>query len=146
MKRRRLQGFSILERALIERSWHERSTQAHIHALIGDDSDEFVNNAGRVMFVVLGACVTEEVDEDLLEVRILRGGCNALIEQKGEPVITPERRASIRSGLEACERLIEALPRPALVASACDLELKLRRGYVMASDFEARLKAVARAT
>lgn len=142
MKRR---GFSLFERAMIERSWRERSTQAQIHALIGDDSDQFVDSAGRVMFVVLGACITEEVDEDLLEVRILRGGCNALIEQKGEPVITPERRASIRSGLEACERLIEALPRAALVASACDLELKLRRGYIMSSDFEALLQAVARA-
>lgn len=139
MKKRRTHGLSLLERAIIVRTWDTEKTRAQIHALMGDDSNQFVNASGRVMFVVLGACIDEQVDEEMLELRILRSSVNALIEQQGESVITPQRRASLRSGLAACERLIGALPRAALVASACDLNIKMRTGHIMATDFQQRV-------
>lgn len=135
-------GINLIERAFIVKRWESNTTKAHIQALIGDDSDQFVASAGQVMFVVLGACITEQVDEDMLEVRILRGGCNALIEQKGVPTILPQHRAAIRAALDACTSLIDALPRRALADSAIDLHKKLQAGDVWSADFEARLAQV----
>jgi len=126
-----------VERAIIAQQWEDTAVRANIHALMGDDSAHFVNAAGRVLFVVLGALIAEEVDPDMPEVRIVRGACNALYEQAGEPRITPERRASIRAGLEAASRLLEALPRKARVDAAVDLKLKLEHGDVNWRDYEA---------
>lgn len=133
---------SLIDRALIEQAWHSNAVRAQIHALMGDDSDQFVNAAGKVFFVVLGAAIREDVDPEMPEIRILRGACNALYDQAGEPAIDASRRASIRVGLEACEQLIPALPRRALIDAACELTLKLRNGDVRWHDFEKALEAV----
>ena len=142
-RRQRAARMSLIERALMEKQWHATAVRAQIHALTGEDGNHFVNAAGRIMWVVLEALTTEEIDPDLPEVRIIRGACNALEEQAGVEQITPERRASIRAGLEACDRLIEALPRKALTDGACALHLLLNRGDVLWGDFQARLAKVA---
>lgn len=143
MKPRRRTSLSLIERAFIERDWHATAVVAQIHALAGDNSDKFVNAAGRIFFVVLGACIAEEVDSNTPELRILRGACNAMYEQAGEPVITPARRASMLAGLTAAEALIGGLERRSLIASACDLELKLRAGHINWHDFLPALDQVA---
>ncbi len=142
-RHRRLARMSLIERALIEKQWHETAVRAQIHAIMGEDGHQFVNAAGRVLFVVLGALIAEEVDPDIPEVRVVRGACNALCEQAGEVVITEPRRASIRAGLEACDRLIGGLSRKALTDAACDLQQKLRGAHVQWSDFERLLGGVA---
>lgn len=141
--RKRQARLSLLERALIEKQWHETSVRAQIHAILGDDSDHFVNAAGRVLFVVLGALVTEEADHTTPDVRIVRGACNALYEQAGESAIDPVRRASLRSGLEACDRLIRRLQRRSLTDAACELELTLRSSHLNWSAFEQLLEGIA---
>jgi hypothetical protein len=133
---------SLIERAMIEKQWHATAVSAQIHALIGDDSREMVNKAGRVMYVALGAAIAEELDPDMPEIRILRGACNAVYDQAGEPEIPAARRASIVSGLEACERLIPALERKSLIDAACELALKMRGAHVHWSDFQHLLDAV----
>lgn len=134
---RRRPGLSLIERALIERDWRAVAVSAHIHALIGDDSDHMVNGAGRVLYVVLGAAIAENVDADQAELRVIRGAVNAVHDQAGEADIPAARRASIESGLLAAERLIPAFERRSLINAACELELKLRAGHVNTSDFEA---------
>lgn len=84
----------------------------------------------------------EQIAPDMVEVRIVRGACNALIEQAGEPRIDPQRRASIRAGLEAAGQLLAALPRKARVDAVIDLRDKLDRGDVWASDYQALLGRV----
>ena len=106
MARRRTAALGLIERAIIEKQWHATSVRAQIHAILGDDSAEFVNAAGRVLYVMLGALIAEKVEPSIPDVRIVRGACNALYEQAGEPTIAPARRASLRSGLEACDRLV----------------------------------------
>lgn len=143
MKRRRKPlGLPLIERALIDQQWRSTVTSGHIHALMGDSSDDMVNGAGRVLFVVLGACIAEQIDTDLVELRIIRGACNAVYEQKDAPTITAARRASIVSGLDACNRLIEVLPRRALVDAACDLALRMRTTNINWHDFVPLLEAV----
>lgn len=134
---------SLVERALIEKRWHATNVRAQIHAILGDDSGQFVNAAGRVLFVVLDALAAEDLDHTIPDVRIVRGACNALYEQAGEPSIDPVRRASLRSGLEACERLISGLHRKSLIDAACDLELKLRNSHLEWAAFEQLLEGVA---
>lgn len=142
-RKRKPARLSLVARAVIEQQWHDVAVRAQIHALLGDDSDQFVNAAGRVLFVVLGALVAEEVDPDMPEVRIVRGACNALYEQAGETEIDAARRASIRSGLEACDRLVSALSRKALTDAACELGTRLRGDDVRWDAFECLLGGVA---
>lgn len=140
--RQRRKGVSLIERALIERDWRATAVSAQIHALIGDNSNGMVNAAGRVLFVVLGAAIAEEVDAEQPEIRVIRGAVNAVHEQAGEADIPAARRASIESGLLAAERLVPLFARRSLVDAACDLELKLRRQHLHTSDFEALLAQV----
>jgi hypothetical protein len=140
---RRPAGLGLIERALIEKQWRETNVRAQIHAILGDDSDQFVNAAGRVLYVVLGALIAEEVNPEMPEVRIVRGACNALYEQAGEPDIEPARRAAMRSGLEACDRLLGGLPRKSLTDAACELESRLRASNVNWRDFERLLEGIA---
>lgn len=142
--RQRRPGLSLIERALIERDWRATAVSAQIHALIGDSSDGMVNAAGRVLFVVLGAAIAEEVDAEQPEIRVIRGAVNAVHEQAGEDDIPGTRRKSIESGLLAAERLVPHFARRSLVDAACDLELKLRRQHLHTDDFEALLAQVAK--
>ena len=135
MKRR--PGLNLVERAVIAHEWRHTSLEAQMLALCGLDSDKLVNKAGRVLFVVLGACIAEDVDADTPEIRILRGAVNAVADQVGEKYIPAQRRASIVSGLQTAAALIAQLDRKSLVDAACALELKLRTGHVSHSDFEA---------
>lgn len=143
MARRRTAALGLIERALIEKQWHATAVRAQIHAILGDDGHQFVNAAGRVLYVVLGALIAEDVDASHPDVRIVRGACNALYEQAGEPDIQPARRASLRSGLEACDRLVGGLQRKSMNDAACDLELKLRRSHLDWVAFEQLLEGVA---
>lgn len=126
---------SPVERAVIAQKWRLGTVTASIHALIGDDSDKMVNQAGRVLFVVLGAAGAHKISAETPEIRIIRGAVGAIYDQVGLDMIPADRRASIVRGLEVASELIKLLPSKALTDSACDLELKLRRGDVMMSDF-----------
>lgn len=143
MKRPR--GLSLIERALIARDWHASAVEAQIHALIGEDSNAVVNAAGRLLFVVLGAAMADGVSPDHEELGAVRGGVNAVHDQAGVPDIPDARRVEIVNGLHAATRLLPELTQRSVVASAIDLELKLRRGDIRLSDFEA-LIASAKAT
>lgn len=134
---RRRAGLSLIERALIEKQWHATAVEANVQALMSDDSDRMVNAAGRILFVVLGACIAEEASESEPAVLAVTAAVDAVHEQAGEPVVTPERRARIVAGLDVCGFLVSVLDRRNVVASACELELKLRAGHVNTSDFEA---------
>lgn len=137
MKRRHVapRGINMVERALIAQQWRANVATARIHALMGENPQALVNQAGRVFFVVLGAAMQEQLHEDQREIRIIRGAVNAAHDQAGVEPIDPLRRASILAGLEAAARLLAALPYPAVVRSACDLAAKLRRQDIRIEDF-----------
>lgn len=122
----------------------ETFTAAQIHALMGGDGDALVNKSGRMFFVVLGAAVRDKLDAELPDIRILRGACNAMYEQAGEKAIPAARRASIVSGLEACERLLAELDFDSVVESAVDLHMALTtgKGAVNWTDFQRQIEAV----
>jgi hypothetical protein len=136
-KPRRTFGLNPVERAMLVASWKEDAVTGRIHALIGNDSDRLVNGAGRIFYVMLGACAAHNgcIDAEELDVRILRGAVNALHEQAEEPEIVETRRTAILSGLQACERLMPRVTQRALADAALDLELRMQRGDVRHTDF-----------
>lgn len=138
-------GLNMVERAVIAAQWRQNVATARIHAIMGENAQALVNQAGRVFFVVLGAAIEHKVDQDLPEIRIIRGAVNATHDQAGVEPIDPARRASILAGLEAAVRLLDVLSYPAVVRSACDLALKLRRQDIVIADFQALLKNAATA-
>ena len=135
-KRRTAPAVNLVERAVIAQRWREHVATARIHALMGENAQALVNQAGRVFFVVLGAAMHKGMAEDQREIRIIRGAVNATHDQAEEEPINPLRRASIHAGLEAAVRLLPELPHAALVQVACELEAMLRRQDVRLSDFE----------
>lgn len=145
MTRKRTFGLNPIERAVLVAAWKQQAVSGRIHALIGDDSDKLVNGAGRIFYVVLGACADAQVAigaEDP-DVRILRGSVNALGEQAGEPEISQQRRGAIVSGLQACDRLVPKLTQRALADAALDLQVRLAVGEVKFRDFEQLVRMVA---
>ena len=132
-------GLNRIEKAVIANEWRHVALEAQMLAMCSLNSKKVVDQAGRMLFVVLGACITDGVSQDDPNVRILRGAVNAVHDQAGENHIPDQRRQSILIGLQTAAAMIPALDRKALVASACDLALKLRTGHVHLSDFEAVL-------
>ena len=133
--RRKKSGLNPVERAVIAQKWTQTAVNAEIHALIGNDSDKLVNEAGRIFYVVLGAAIESGMAPDVPDVRILRGAVNAVFDQAGEVEISETRRMGIISGLRAARRITESVSYKALVNSACELHLKLKTGDVHMSDF-----------
>ena len=134
-----------VERAIITRDWRAGVSLARIAAILSDNSDHMVQRAGTVFFVVLGAAVSAGWHEDDWQMRIIRGSVNAVYDQAGVEVITPERRASIGRGLQVAAEMVPTFTHEQLVHSACDLALKLKTGHVHISDFDAltmRIKLV----
>lgn len=134
-------GLNPIEKAYIAQEWRHVALESQMLALTSLDSKKLVDKAGRMLYVVLGACIAKRMNEEDPRIRILRGSVNAVHDQAGVAVIPDMRRQSIVIGLETAADLIPELDRKALVDAACDLALKLRAGDVWTSDFEAILKA-----
>lgn len=128
-------------RAVIAARWQSTALNAHIHALIGNNAEKMVNEAGSVFFVLLHAAQACGVDADEVDMRIIRGAVNAVYDQVDQATVPTLRRASIVSGLQAAQRLHATLPRKAITTAACTLAIALERGHVMQSDFEALIGA-----
>lgn len=125
-----------VERAIIAQQLREILSTSRIHALVGGDSKVMVEQAGRVLFVVIGAAIAEGVHASHPDVRIIRGAVNALHEQAGVAEIDSARRSAVSSGLDACIRMLEELPYKSVVDAACDLRDKLRVQHVSLEHFQ----------
>ena len=132
----RKHGLNPIERAVLVAKWRTDKVSAGIHALIGGDGLRLVNEAGRVMYVVLGAAAAQGLSHDDPDLRILRGAVNALHEQAEVADVDEQRRSSIVSGLQACDRLLSELTQRALSDAALELEIRLKLGDVRYSDFQ----------
>lgn len=143
MTRKRTFGLNPVEKAVIANEWRHVALEAQMLAMCSLDSDKLVNKAGRMLYVVIGACMAEGVSHEDPNVRILRGAVNAVHDQANVSDIPEQRRQSIIIGLQTAAAMIPELDRKALTASACDLAIKLRTGDVHLSDFEAVLEVAA---
>lgn len=132
---RKPRTLSPVERAMLVHQWRTEAVTGRIHALIGGDSDKLAGGAGRIFYVTLGGCIASGIGMEDTDVRILRGACNALEEQAEQPEVDENRRASIVSGLHACDRLLPRLSQKGLAESALQMDLMLKYRSVMTTDF-----------
>ncbi|RZI54491.1 MAG: hypothetical protein EOP12_02645 [Pseudomonas sp.] len=127
----------LIERALIEKEWHQTVVDAQIHALYGDNPQGLVDAAGRVLFVVLEGAHIDGHDFDHDELQSVHEAIISMYDQVDEAVVCPSRRARIIGGLEAAELLFAVIQRSSLIQAACRLKEKLREKHIHLDDFEA---------
>ncbi|RZI69932.1 MAG: hypothetical protein EOP13_22675 [Pseudomonas sp.] len=133
--KKRSTRLSLIERALIERDWHQTAIVAQIHALCGNNSQGMVEAAGRVLFVVLAAVVADDHQLDSDDLNLIHQTLIAMHDQVDDPEISSTRRACIICGLQAAERIIPLLQRCSLVSAACKLKEKLKKSHILLEDF-----------
>lgn len=139
--KKRQKRMGMVERAVITERWRQNVATSRIHALIGDDSEQFVDQSGRVLYVTLAAAKTSGMSRDQVDVRIMRGAVQALHDQSGENAIDPVRRKSIEVGLDAAVRVLAKVPHAKVVLAACALELLLSiKPWVDLSDFNTMIE------
>jgi hypothetical protein len=99
-------------------------SSAQLHAWAGDTPPLLLNNAGRMVYVVLGAAAQMGVGTESPDIRILLGLGEALGDLATDGDIERHRPA-IQSGLLAAERLLPKMDAMAMLASAQELEFLL---------------------
>lgn len=135
-RKRGARNLTPIERAMLVANWKASAITARIHVLIGEDGIKLVSGAGKIFYVVIGACVEHQLDPETPDLRILRGACNALAEQAEVTKVDEARRASVKSGLQACDRLLPQLSQKALGDTAMKLQVLLYTRDVRFRDFQ----------
>jgi hypothetical protein len=137
---------SLLELAIARKrvydEWTAANTSARIQAIMGENPDQFVDQAGKVFYVVLGAAIAMELDPDMVQLRIIRGAVNSLVDLAGMPTLPDTHRHSIEAGLRACDELVEAMPNIEIQKAALVLATTLKKGDVWSTDFEQLLRGL----
>ena len=136
MKRKSPTAINPVLRAVLAQQWEQTAVTAQIQALIGGDPDKIADQAGRVVYVILGASLLDGIDPENLDVRIVRGAAGALYDLSGAGSVDEQHRGAVVSGLQACARLCEVLKRKSMVDAACDLHFMLKCGDLTWKAFE----------
>lgn len=125
------------ERQRMRQIWSERTLNASIHALNGEDLAAVLDKTGSLFYVVLGAAMIEQISPDTPDMRILRATANTLGDLTGADQITHQQRGSLSSGLEALRRLVAGMNEESLFVAATHAQQLLSRRPVTLADFEA---------
>ena len=96
-------------------------TRAGLQAHLSDDTIRMADACGRLVYVVAHAARQHNL-QDTPEARILAGTANALADIVAAPGSLEQHRASVLSGLSACERLLPQLHTWALALGAQELD------------------------
>lgn len=125
------------ERQKLRQIWSERTLNAIIHALDGEDLAAVMEKVGTLFYVVLGAAMVERISPDTPDMRILRATANTLGDLTGADQITHQQRGSLSSGLEALRRVVAGMQEESLFVAATHAQQVLNGGRVTLADFEA---------
>jgi hypothetical protein len=118
-------GFATL-RAAIQRDVQRLRNDAGLHAWVGNNATNTLDNAGRLLWITLHAATRAGITADALDVRILMGMGNALgdMRERGDPLDV--HRAAIQSGLLAVDRLIPYCTEMRLALAAAELDTMIQ--------------------
>lgn len=110
-------------RVSIQKDLDELRTDANLHAYMGDDVDNILSKAGRMVYMVLFAVGKQKtIPNDHPDVRIIVGAGNALGDLNTTPASLEQQRGAVRSGLAAIDRLLPELSDWALAEGALRLD------------------------
>lgn len=114
-------GFAAL-RAAIQRDVQSLRMAAGLHTWAGDNAVETLNNAGRLLWIVMHAAIAGGIPADAPDIRILLGMGNALgdLQERGDRLDV--HRAAIQAGLLAVDRLIPHCTEIRLAIAAAELD------------------------
>ncbi|BEP54075.1 hypothetical protein GmRootV35_43470 [Variovorax sp. V35] len=98
-------GLNLFQKAEIRRAWQADHVKASIHALIGDDVQALVQQAGAIIYGVVSACEDACIDGDDADLCAVHGAAKALVGLSAETAIDGAARVLVVDGLAACERL-----------------------------------------
>lgn len=132
----------LIERALIEREWHQKVIDAQIHALCGDNPQGLVDATGRVLFVILEAAAIDGYDFPQGEFQAINFAIVSMYDQVDNAQICLDHRARIICGLESAEKSMPLIRRNSIVQAACKLKEKLNRNHIHLTDFDEIIKRV----
>lgn len=104
-RRKPVAGLNLFEKAEIRRAWQADHVRASIHALIGDDVQALVQQAGAIIYGVVSACEDAAIDGDDADLCAVHYAAKALVGLSAEKEIEGTARELIVDGLAACERL-----------------------------------------
>ena len=129
-------------RAAIRADVANLKTAAELQAWTGSSAANLISNAGRMLWIVLGAALSCGVDKESADVRILRGLGEVLGDLQADGRIE-QHRASIQAGLLAAERLLPMCSDISMAAASYELDglLSTARGMGTA-DLAAMLERV----
>ncbi|QFZ83513.1 hypothetical protein GFK26_12455 [Variovorax paradoxus] len=96
---------NLFQKAEIRRAWQADHVKASIHALIGDDVQALVQQAGAIIYGVVSACEDAAIDGDDADLCAVHNAAKALVGLSAEKGIERAARELIVDGLAACERL-----------------------------------------
>jgi len=94
-QRKPVTGFNLFQRAEIRRAWQADSVKASIHALIGDDAQALVQQAGGIVYGVISACEDAGIDDDDVDVFAVHSAAKALVELSSKTNVEDALRALI---------------------------------------------------
>lgn len=123
-------------RAVIAQQWEQTAVAAQIQAIIGGDASRISNQAGRVVFVIMGASLLDGVDANNEYFLRVQESAGALYALAGAPSVEDDIRCALIDGLEACGSLCEVLTRKSMTDAAVDLHFALQVGNLNWQAFE----------
>jgi hypothetical protein len=118
---------NLFQKAEIRRAWQADNVEASIHALIGEDAQALVQQAGGILYGVISACEDAGIDENDADVCAVHSAAKALVELSAKTEIDEALRAQIVDGLAACERLQPRL-NPVSIQRAASEVMKASEG------------------
>lgn len=104
-RRKPIIGLNLFQKAEIRKAWQAAHVKASIHALIGDDAQALVQQAGGIVCGVISACEKAGIDGNDADVCAVHSAAKALVEQSSKDDVDETLRVLIAAGLAACERL-----------------------------------------
>lgn len=126
-RRKPVTGLNLFQKAEIRRAWQADHVKASIHALIGDDVQALVQQAGAIIYGVVSACEDASIDGDDADLCAVHNAAKALVGLSAEKEIEGAARGLIVDGLAACERLQPRFS-PASIQRAAGEVLKTGEG------------------
>lgn len=134
MKRRTV-ATNPVARAVAVQQWTQQGIDAQLQAFMGADARKVCNAVGRMLFVALGAAITEGLSADEPDLRVIRGAVNSLYDMADLEDVPEGMRQSVISGLEAVKRIAARVKVKSLADAHFDLIRKLSARDVRMSDF-----------
>lgn len=127
-------ALSPVERAIAKQKWKQHLTQAHLHTLLGQDTQGMLDRVCTLLFIIgLAAHKANILNPD---VKIVHGACRTALDISYAESITNMQRGTIESGLLALERLQPLIDVKYIEEASVYASLLIKNGGVFWHHFE----------